>query len=442
MTRRIVAMLAVGLLVALTATMSSAAVEDPSGDVTPAEFGAMSAAQRGALYGSLRPTYIERLDNAMVMGRAFYVDDETIYLVNRGGQQSTVAIADISPFSLFIARTALMVDRNVYTSLEMLRRKLNIPEGDHDQAKGELDKILKSRPDLADVIEAIVDDPSDAIVHPDMGWIIREFADRSLALVEDRINDEVRLIESDHFIIITTWPKANDKGLKRSCEKLYDELIDQFKLDRGDVVWAGKLPVLCFWDETEFADFVVATMPMPPGKKAIDTDKLSKAGGFCMSYGGLTCVVLNRVQYDGASAAQARQWFYEVLTHETVHAFNKLYTSSVSLPDWLNEGIAEYMAGTLVTGSYASARWLRATRTVIARDINVNYNFEKFGGKLVDYGVCQSFVRYMVSSRSRRENFVEFYSLLKSGVSQEDAMQQAFGWTLDEFQRRWRAAAK
>jgi len=58
----------------------------------------------------------------------------------------------------------------------------------------------------------------------------------------------------------------------------------------------------------------------------------------------------------------------------------------------------------------------------------------------IEYGACQSFVRYMIRNRKGRKNFIEMYKQIKAGVPVETAMNATFGMGTEEFYRKWRDA--
>jgi hypothetical protein len=406
-----------------------------------AAFNALTLPQRKAIYSMQTIYTMELLDGSIYGARIFHGSEDTIYSVTGRGTLDAVPAADIIPHRLFLIRLACMKDRDIYSDIEATRRVCIIDPDDEELqtlATAKLDAIAAQRPEFAEVVQGVKDNPNVTLVHPDVPLATQEYADRTFELVKEHVNRDAHLVETDHFLIYSTWADSNDRGLGRACEDLYDELLDQFDLEEDDVVWATKLPVYCFWETSEFEDFVDLSLPADQARAR----KSKKAAGYCGGGDGLVYVVLNRMQRDGDDATETRRWFYEVMTHETTHAFNLRYQSDVRLPGWLDEGLAEYMAGTLVKESRASTKWVDQTKIVADNNLDVSYNLNSFGGKPVDYGVSQSFVRYMLKTRTRRESMVTFYTLLKAGADQDRAMQVAFGMTLDEFYDEWRAAIK
>jgi hypothetical protein len=401
---------------------------------------ALPLGERHQVRGHLLNWPIYKKDGTSRTCRILFASEDTFYILTDNVDIHAIPKSEISPTTVYLVRDLLRTNYELYNALNEARLKLLAAGEDKDQIKSAnttLDALLRDNKDLEDLIDSIRENPANAVVPPEIPDMAKEYADAMFEFVKEKVNDEMHLIETEHFLIYSTWPRGNDKGLEKVAEKLYDKLVDQFGLDDEPATEMPKMRIYCFWEKSEFQDFVDKCMPnvKPEAKKTS-----RKASGFCSGLGYTTYVVLNRVKDDRTSDEEARRRFYEVLTHETTHAFNRRAMSNEKLPTWLDEGLAEYMAAELVQDSYASSRWTDAVNEVVTENKDVSYNFKEFGKERIDYGACQSFLRYMIRNREGRGNFIEMYKQLKAGVPVETAMNATFEMSTSEFYRRWRDA--
>ncbi len=229
-------------------------------------------------------------------------------------------------------------------------------------------------------------------------------------------------VETAHFLIYSAWRRSNDKPLGEVCEKTYAALCRQFDVAGSASVWSGKCPVYVFWEREPFERF--CTEVYKKGEP--------KASGYCGWEGdGFVFIAMG--------PCRSRRWFYEVLVHEATHGFLSRYLTNRNVPSWVHEGLADYMAATLVTGAWAGKRYIIATKQAVRNEKPVAGVFEKVGLNTFDYGIAQSFVRFLIARD--RAGFVRFIRLMKEGQSEAAAMKEAFGWTRQQFLREWRRAA-
>ena len=248
--------------------------------------------------------------------------------------------------------------------------------------------------------------------------LAQDWADKA----KQTVVKSMHLIETDHFLIYSAWSRSNDAALKRICEKLYSALCKQFAIPRRQNIWAGKCPIYVFWEREHYLKFCKDVDGA--GKRS---PRLLGAAGYSSQRGSFTYVVLNRVR--------SKQWFYELLVHESTHAFLARYLTNRHVIAWVNEGLAEYMAATLVPRSYASRKYVSATKEAVKNKRSVAHVFKNVTLNAFDYGIAQSFVRYLI--HRNRKAFIRFVGLLKQGRSDEQALQEAYGLSREQFLKAW-----
>jgi hypothetical protein len=240
------------------------------------------------------------------------------------------------------------------------------------------------------------------------------------------IVSSMHLVETEHFLIYSAWSRSNDKPLARTCEKVYDALIKQFNLTGREQVWAGKLPIYVFWEKEHYNQFIAKVT-----ESTRSHPQLVEAGGFYSQHGDMSYIVLN--------AVRSKEWFYTLLVHETTHAFAGRYISRRGLPDWVNEGLADYMAARLVPEGSASAKYISATRKAIEDRVDIRPIFQDVQLDSFWYGIAQSLVRYLIARK--REAFVAMVEDLKGGMATEEVLKKHYDLTTDQLAAQWRKAA-
>ena len=364
------------------------------------------------------------------------------------GTRKTYPASELHPWSLFEIRRLEQAKANPRMYVEYGRQELDQEFPEPEEADEWFERAVAIDAELQALVDQVKDNPAAPVdTNPDdavegqkfrqsdpvLTAAIEELSEGWFELIKKKVDRNCARVETDHFVIYTTWKKADHKALGRVCEKLYERLCKEFDIPADAMIWSSKLPVFVFWTEREFGLFVEHGLTFP------GRSRMLQAGGFCYTSMGATYVVLNEVKDVGRSKKEAQMWFYEVLVHETTHAFNARYLSDIRLPTWFNEGIAEFMAADLVPGCRADKYWRKATRYVRERHINVSDNFERFQGG-GHYFVVQSLVRFM--AHKKKSEFIAFYKLLKEGKDQETALLEAYGWDLDDLLEKWERAAR
>ncbi len=258
------------------------------------------------------------------------------------------------------------------------------------------------------------------------------------AATRDRWAREMKLIapkthkiETPHFFIYSAWAKSDDAKLKGIYEKLYAALCKQFDVKPTENIWIGKLSVYAFWEKRDFVKFSTQVA-------GVREERAEKAGGFAGHRGRFQYVNLGPVMVNGMSKADARTWFYEILVHESTHAFLARYISREDVPSWLGEGLAEMLSATFVPKG-GSSRKMRAAHATVK-----NGKAESFLSMMADehipidrvsYGAAQSLTRFLVSKG--KPKFTEFMYKIKSGVDGEKALQEVYGLTHEKLLQQW-----
>ncbi|RLT13319.1 MAG: hypothetical protein DWI25_07360 [Planctomycetota bacterium] len=227
----------------------------------------------------------------------------------------------------------------------------------------------------------------------------------------------LQVSNTHEFLVATDIPAAQMAPYVASLDAMHDFLCDLYGIPRGEPVWKGKCLVLAFLKEEDFTAFEHRFMQT----------QMKGAHGIChQTSDGRVVMACHRG--DDPST------FAHMLVHETSHGFNHRWMSPTHLPNWLNEGIAEW-AGTHVVPACRQVplKEARALEFMRARGTTGPGFFDNGPNAHIEagqYGIASSMVKFLVARN--RKKFAEFVQGVKEGTSVEESLQQTFKASLDE----------
>jgi hypothetical protein len=389
-----------------------------------------------------RSVTLVRPDSGRYVGVVKSVDANSVVLIDKDGEEKTIKTSELKPVSVYVAHREtlnLSYARSRF-ALGKIAYKLDLKTmGNREFRKAGL---MKSG--LRDDIKAFKAAFAETGGKPLMAAKAseseakanRKRADAWYEYIKENINDEAHFTQTDHFWVYSTWNKSDTKGFHRALEKLYAALCKQFDIPKGQNIWAGKAAIFAFWKPEEYEKFCLNVMK---------SQTATKAAGFCGHRRGYVFVVLG--------PTRNKNWFYELLTHETTHGFVARYKTNRPVPTWVNEGLAETMSSTLVAKSNANHK-LKLGHAGVLRGRSPLPVFKGVGLDPFDYGVAQSMVRYLIARD--RKAFIKFFNYMKVGkpqktddgktitkpLSGEEALQEAYGLSYRQLAAAWLKAVK
>jgi hypothetical protein len=232
----------------------------------------------------------------------------------------------------------------------------------------------------------------------------------------------LQVTATHEFIVATDIPAAQMTPYVKSLDQMHDFLCDLYGIPRGEPVWKGKCLVVAFLREQDFQAFEARFMKV----------RMQGAHGLCHQSGDGR-VVMACHRGDDAPA------FAHMLVHETSHGFNHRWMSPERLPNWLNEGIAEWVGTKVVPGSDQvplkeahALDFMRRTGT-LGPEFLTRENIDA-----VQYGMASSMVTFLAGRDLRK--FAAFVQGIKEGMPVEESLQQAFKLSLDDLVKAYGAA--
>ncbi len=256
---------------------------------------------------------------------------------------------------------------------------------------------------------------------------IREVYLRFGEKVRDVMGTDIRLVESDHFLIWTDWGPKQQAQLTKWCESMYAALCIQFGLDAKNDVFLAKCPVFCFRSKARFRRFA-RDFDGYDAKNAIGyTRSIESNGHVHMAFARM------------GSTPSDYDRFACTLVHEGTHAFLHRLFGTHLLPHWINEGYAELTAervlgdrcpagenAALLAKQYARFDW--PVTPFLARLSTIEIH---------EYPLACSIVTYLDSQKPQA--FVTLIKSLKQGTDLPTAMSSSFdGLTIERLDRDWK----
>jgi hypothetical protein len=239
----------------------------------------------------------------------------------------------------------------------------------------------------------------------------------ALAAFVEKVRGEfpgLQVSRTHEFIVASDIPAPQLAPYVANLDRMHDFLCDLYAIPRGEPVWKGKCLVVAFLREQDFIAFEARFM------KA----QVQGAHGLChQSSDGRVIMACHR----GDDAAA----FAHMLVHETSHGFNHRWMSPQVLPNWLNEGIAEWVGTQMVKNSdqvplkEAAAVAFMRERGSLGPEFFTAQNIDA-----IQYGMASGMVKFLVARDARK--FAELVRAIKEGTPIEKALQDAYRASLDD----------
>ncbi len=222
----------------------------------------------------------------------------------------------------------------------------------------------------------------------------------------------MQLLETRYYLFFTDMPLNTVGPYVAYLDQMYLNLTKAFDFPDGKNIWRGKCPIVAFQNAVDYQRFERTVMNNP---------NAAGTAGLCHSYSDGRVVMSC---YKGSSEG----FFAVVLVHETSHGFIHRYKSTVHVPAWINEGIADWVAGTVVgklddevrDRQFEAVTWIRATGTLGGNFFADDTAFDRR-----QYGVASSMVEILL--RIDPKKYRKLIDGVKEGLDSEEALRQAYG---------------
>ncbi|MCX7418055.1 MAG: hypothetical protein NT013_00775 [Planctomycetia bacterium] len=224
------------------------------------------------------------------------------------------------------------------------------------------------------------------------------------------------LHETEFFLFLTDLPAAQVPPYVANLDKMYAKLCDAFGLPKEKNIFLGKCIIVAFAKEESFLAFEEKFLENPNAKGA-----QGLAHG---SSDGRAIIACYRGDRDVPG-------FASLMVHETTHGVTHRLRSTVPLPKWIGEGMAEWVRHAIVPQKSGFDRQNESVQKV-QKSGSLGGNFFEQNAKLDgwQYDVASHLVSFMVQLDPGR--FRAFVINIKEGDTPEEALARSYGLTSSE----------
>jgi hypothetical protein len=229
------------------------------------------------------------------------------------------------------------------------------------------------------------------------------------------------LYETKFYLFYTDMPQPQIAGYIELLDDMYNQLCVAFGIPPGKNIWRGKCPVIAFIEESSFLEFE---------RKIMENNNAKGAQGIHHGYSDGKVVVSC---FRGGDPL----FFGSVLVHETSHGFLHRYRSSIHIPSWINEGIADWIAAAVVTADKSIERRQQSAITQLSQTGNMGGDFftEEKNIDQLQYGMASSMTDTMLKWDGKK--YRQFIDGIKEGLDWQEALKESYGLSLVELVQRY-----
>jgi hypothetical protein len=230
-----------------------------------------------------------------------------------------------------------------------------------------------------------------------------ERAQRELAIGLD-------VYESPRFIVCTDMLGEDVARWGEKLTEAYRTVAELLGADPDGNVFRGKCLIFVFQDRQDYIRFQL---------ELHDTEAFD-SGGLCHGYGnGFVHIACHRRLSERETT--------HVIVHEFVHGFVHRYRSPEHVPDWVNEGLAEYIAHRVEPPSGAGLYGRAALRLQGERGLGEGF-FAEEGLQAWQYDIAGALTQYLLERSADR------YPVLMNGIKDGDGWAEALdaAYRMDE----------
>ncbi|MEM1208405.1 MAG: hypothetical protein AAGI54_03980 [Planctomycetota bacterium] len=243
-----------------------------------------------------------------------------------------------------------------------------------------------------------------------------DFAQR----VADELNVRLRLVETDHFLFFTDVSEREARAWEGVLELTYERVAWRLGVPEGVHLFRGKATVFLFRDRADFVAF----------ERAFYNHRVTYEAGICHQHPtGEVRIAFYRIDHERS--------LRQLMIHETAHGVIHRFRSPTRIPDWLNEGMAEWTADKVLQFSPPfKQREAISKQAILDRGRRLGDAFWQDGRfSAADYGAAYGLVKVLL--RKGRPAFCDFIVRLKDGTPYDRAMRAVYGYDVEELVRRY-----
>jgi len=273
---------------------------------------------------------------------------------------------------------------------------------------------------------------------------MKEFLDKRLEELKS-IGGTWRLIETKHFYCFSNVPEPKHKIIANQWnEGLYDRLCQVLRHKEGDKLWNNKMPIYYFERYGQFQRFA-GEIDKSPGA--------AFSGGYFAAEGRDVHICIPFMTERFNNEKRADRMARNTLHHEGTHAFLQLTGEDVPLNRWLHEGLAQFIEFWYDKENNPDMRENnpeRKDRATYVQQLLAKNNmptWEKMknrpmsGMDIEGYAFAWTKLEFLYRNFDNQK-LPQLIRAIKAGKTEEEAIQQAFGYSMTKLEDGYRIWVK
>jgi hypothetical protein len=391
----------------------------------------------------------KKLDKSKFGGRVVSYDDAGFEIKIKADETEAVAWKDLDARTQFVVRNSLIPPKDAAAHLELGRDLLGV-EGGKEWADKAFAIAVRLDASLKDKVAEIKKDAAEEGKKPAsakkdggesggkpevmaneermgpkvVGDIQKQFwgpqtPDQQAAALEElkkfaeetkkKVNSNLVLYETKFFLFYSDLPTQEAKNWSGLLDRMYVKLAEMFAIDPKQNIWRGKAIVFVFKNKGDYPRFETVMHQTDSGG----------SDGMCHQFGDGAVHIAFYRQKD-------ELLFAHVLVHESVHGFIHRYRTPTPVPNWANEGLAEWIARQLLVDKQPNeAKKVRYYAQYFMRQYGgVADLFEVQHIQGWQYPVAEMLTSFMIEQN--RKGYVAFINAVKDGMPWEEALETKY----------------
>ena len=231
----------------------------------------------------------------------------------------------------------------------------------------------------------------------------------------------MHLYETRYYLFLSDLPPEVASLYTTCLDEMHEELCKAFAVKDKDRVWlGGKVPVIAFIHGESFAQF----------EQEFFHNQVPTAAQGLAHQGADGVVVIS------CHCGKDPYYFAGVIVHETTHGFIHRYKSPEFIPNWLNEGIAEWVSMTVVKKNQGVRRKVEMAIKQLRQTGTLGPNFFTAPNIAADqYGMATAMIDFMIHGNPKA--FRLLIDNIKSGVKWQEALKKTYKVTPEELTQKF-----
>lgn len=232
--------------------------------------------------------------------------------------------------------------------------------------------------------------------------------------VGDRLGVNLNLIETDYFLFYTDLEPKEAYEWQRVLDLMYQRVSYLLEIPDGVNVFKGKATVFLFQHKDHFIAF----------EREFYQNQVTFEAGIChQHFTGEVRIAFHQIDDE--------KQLQQIMVHEAAHGVVHRYRSPNRIASWLNEGIAEWTAYSVVNYKQPYKWKKRASANVVKERGRFDPEFFNDDNYKVDfYGTSLAMVELL--QRRGRPRFIAFINGIKDGLTWQESLLEHYEMTPDD----------